>query len=396
VELLVVIAIIGILVGLLLPAVQAAREAARRMSCSNNFKQIGLGLHNYHSTYDSFPYGGGGTTNVTSSGATYPDPNVTYTSATGATAGFPPHNALRLRGTVGLLPFIEQQPLWEKISNPLIFLTNSFRPFGPSGAADGAYYPPFATRIGTYYCPSQVESDALLTTAKIHYGFCFGDAAWMVNNPGVNTGTAPPIGPGAKRGMFQSIRYLAQPSGALRPDGIYGFRDCLDGTANTLAMAEYVTKLNTTVVGNTVRTTLNTTTLAPSFCQQFVDPLRPRYLKAGLTLWSGSHGHRWADGHFLHSGFNTCVPPNGPSCDHSLQSTGNFNANSGFNTAGSQHRGGCHVLMCDGAVKFVTENIESGNQNARSIHDGNLPGSESPYGLWGALGTRNGSESKAL
>ena len=88
VELLVVIAIIGILIALLLPAVQAAREAARRMQCSNNLKQIGLALHNYHSAFDSLPQGSGG---------------VTYK---------PEYKVMATWGAA-ILPFLEQQALFD-------------------------------------------------------------------------------------------------------------------------------------------------------------------------------------------------------------------------------------------------------------------------------------------
>ena len=105
-ELLVVIAIIGVLVGLLLPAVQAAREAARRMSCSNNFKQIGLAVHNYHSACKQLS--GHGTGPVT--GGSGDDWNNTSTNGTAKT----------LSEFVGLLPFFKGQALWEQVSNPSI------------------------------------------------------------------------------------------------------------------------------------------------------------------------------------------------------------------------------------------------------------------------------------
>ncbi|MDP6554755.1 MAG: DUF1559 domain-containing protein, partial [Pirellulaceae bacterium] len=104
VELLVVIAIIGILVALLLPAVQAAREAARRMSCSNNLKQIGIALHNYHDTYKTFPpdaiwWGGNRKTGLSRT-----------TNNAGVSGGQRNYTWIAL-----ILPFMEQQPLHDRI-----------------------------------------------------------------------------------------------------------------------------------------------------------------------------------------------------------------------------------------------------------------------------------------
>ncbi len=382
VELLVVIAIIGILVGLLLPAVQAAREAARRMSCSNNFKQIGLALHNYHSSYDIFPAGSGGTDQGF---------NETYTNFNGTTGTTSNHNALRLSAMVGLLPFMEQQPLWEKISNPLVttFGPNTFRSMGPSGAIDGSYYPPSATQVGTLKCPSQPDGDSALNNGKNNYGFCYGDGVLQVGNT---------LGGGqvaSRRGMFMQIRYLANPNGGRRAENQFGFRDCLDGTANTVAMGEFVNRQGRREInGNTARITF-AAPFTPSTCLAEVDPNRPNFFKQTTLLWSGSHGMRWNDGHILHSGVTTCLPPNGPSCDDSNGGT-NGSDRTSVPTAGSNHQGGCHVLMSDGAVRFISENVEAGNAANPSIANVNTnEGMESPYGVWGAMGSRNGSENKS-
>ena len=100
-ELLVVIAIIGILVSLLLPAVQSAREAARRMQCTNNLKQLGLALHNYHDAHRCFPFGNGGTRPA---------------------SGSPAYSAVSL-----MLPFMEQAPLYHSIdfTRPLTDTVNT-------------------------------------------------------------------------------------------------------------------------------------------------------------------------------------------------------------------------------------------------------------------------------
>ena len=165
VELLVVIAIIGILVGLLLPAVQAAREAARRMSCSNNFKQVGLGLHNYHAAYKQFPTQLGGTgSNLQGADRYYLGSDRT--------------NNQSISFLVGLTPFIEQQALWEQISqpnsrdlnNPGTLRIPPWPAMGPTATAVNAAnrtprtstyndgYEPWMTEIPTLRCPSDPGS----------------------------------------------------------------------------------------------------------------------------------------------------------------------------------------------------------------------------------------------
>ena len=135
VELLVVIAIIGILVGLLLPAVQAAREAARRMSCSNNFKQIGLAMHNYHAAYKQLPIQGTGPY-----GDVGRSPNFTGNEGTEVRRSTKRQGS----GFIGLLPFMEQQAIWETMSAERTYfrpgdnLQIDYYPFGPNHTYGGS------------------------------------------------------------------------------------------------------------------------------------------------------------------------------------------------------------------------------------------------------------------
>ncbi|GAA5506004.1 DUF1559 domain-containing protein [Novipirellula caenicola] len=391
VELLVVIAIIGVLVGLLLPAVQAAREAARRMSCSNNFKQIGLGLHNYHAAYDQLPTQMTGT----KQGSTTVDEFF----------GDPPaksHNRLELSWLVGLTPFIEQQALWEQISNPFNdpLGNGAFAAMGPcpmkgltgGGGHSVTQYDPWLTEVPSFRCPSD-PGTGLPAQGRTNYGACIGDSHFRANegalaNNGTTDSTRSTGVRAACRGVFVSRKTMK-------------FRDVLDGLANTICSGEIITDLgDSDVRGYAAQSTMNGTDGGnPMYnaggavsCRTLIDPARPQFWKAGITMVGSSEqrrGYKWALGRPMYGSVNTILPPNSELC---MSNT--YHGTSGIFPPSSRHQGGCHVLLTDGAVKFITNSIEAGNSNSAQVYEGGpiAQGAQSPFGLWGALGTRASKE----
>nr|WP_146390910.1 DUF1559 domain-containing protein [Allorhodopirellula solitaria] len=391
VELLVVIAIIGVLVGLLLPAVQAAREAARRMSCSNNFKQIGLGIHNYHASFNMIPKHGTGT------------PNRAGGNPDGGSVGAAPlaNNRMSLSFLVPLLPFVEQQAMWQQISNPHTDPVSGarFPSMGPDprrslGSQAAAGYSPWMADVPTFRCPSD-PGKGLPAQGRTNYMACIGDSAQMTaggrNDSGVESTAAAIARAASCRGFFVP-RYESS------------FKDVLDGLSNTICAGEMPTDIGDndvrTHAGQSVGNNVKIANGVQS-CDTFVDPERPQFWAPTATyaLIQGSasepeqrRGFQWAHMRGIWGSVHTISPPNSKLC----METNNFN--SGILPMGSRHQGGCHVLMGDGAVKFVTDSIESGNQNSAQV--GNAAGMlsagmQSPFGLWGALGTKASSESDA-
>jgi prepilin-type N-terminal cleavage/methylation domain-containing protein/prepilin-type processing-associated H-X9-DG protein len=330
VELLVVIAIIGILVGLLLPAVQAAREAARRMQCSNHIKQLGLALLNYESSFKVFPPANGGSGGRTTSSAT------TQRS--------------RLAANVAILPFMEQGPFYQTIeATPNApWNTNTF----------------WTNQIPTLVCPSDPQIRQVASTAITSYNFCGGDASILMCSNSAEVAT-PPRNCGSPRGLFGervTIRI-----GAI-----------VDGTSNTIVVSEHTSPTGAQTLGRAA-TVGGGLTDSPAYCRTlFVN----RQYTVPVNGDNGARGGRWADGAGIFTRFNTMIAPNGPSCME-----GNNHWLGGIFTVASNHTGGVNGGFGDGSVRFVSQNIDAGNQAATQVTTG-----QSPYGVWGAMGSKDGGE----
>ncbi|QDT66708.1 DUF1559 domain-containing protein [Calycomorphotria hydatis] len=331
IELLVVIAIIAILIALLLPAVQQAREAARRSECKNNMKQLGLALHNYHDTYRMFPSIKGKANN----GQTLTPIGV----------------EMRLGPLPRMAGFLEETAIYKEA-------VQQGHPSGWEYQNPVQYH-----QIDTLLCPSDIATGALEQgLGKLNYAFCMGDSRINQDHTGNHR---------KSRGMFANLFKVR-------------IADITDGTSNTIAMAEFVRPYEHGEFGD-VRNMNTAFTLAQ--CLATYDPATQKYTGASFQAY---RGWKWSDAFVCFSAFQTVLPPNSPSCSSTSGWAGTVGTQYGVYSASSRHTGGCNVLMADGAVHFISENIDSGSIAATlptTVDSG-----PSPYGVWGELGTKAGGE----
>jgi hypothetical protein len=269
---------------------------------------------------------------------------------------------------------MEQGPLYDLIEggDP-----TTAPPVPKGGAAPWSSWGGYNQTIASLRCPS----DPGINPAKgvCSYAFCRGDYI------GVDAATGRDSVDG--NGVFAA---LWDPSAGASET--FGFRDVVDGTSNTIAFSERVMasfgingKANPRIVEGTL-TEVATITTNPGTCLSAVAAVSNG---TQYTTWNkvkGKFSSTWCDGQPENVGFNTVFAPNAPSCTNN--NNGNSDSDVSVLTASSYHPGGVLCLLTDGAVRFVSNSIDTGNLGVATSR-----GMPSPYGVWGALGTRKGGES---
>lgn len=362
VELLVVIAIVGIMISLLMPAVNSAREAANRMQCSSNMRQLALATMNYVTASEilpSFDYGFG-------------DYKFGWSTF------------------VALLPYMEQQALSTAIQSdykPKYGITSDSMLLDDVPWRD--------VQIPELLCPSGYYSET------IHPSYRTGATSYLTS-----TGDFPFHQFEMANYEFDGYKLSGVGRGPFKSKIWTTLASVKDGTSNTAAFGERVIgRVSSGGGGKSLRmvdtyiamawkfgtvsspnpTKDGMTPMKPSKCLEFIgfggDYVQP--IPTGSAIAVNSLGGRvWCLGDGLSSTFSTIMPPNGPAC------TSLYNYLAGPT---SNHNGGVNVAFLDGSVRFVSDLVDTGDLDESPVNSG-----RSPYGIWGAMGSANGCESIAL
>jgi prepilin-type N-terminal cleavage/methylation domain-containing protein/prepilin-type processing-associated H-X9-DG protein len=308
IELLVVIAIIAILIALLLPAVQQARESARRTQCRNNLKQLGLALHNYHDNYRGLPM-------------------AKNTTSSTAPTNFP--------AQARILPFLDQSPVFNQINW-------NAKSTDPTNALA------LAMNLPVFRCASDTDTMQAVAGGRNNYYTNYGT---VIGNslPGTTVG---------------STNYgMPMPDGVMFQDSCIGLGDIIDGTSNTAMMAERCLGDGSNGI-STRKTDTFQPGVYPADANEALVMCRATNVSDLTRQGKSNGGVPWLSPDHTTTYYYHVLPPNDLSCMYppSRIST----------TANSRHTGGVQILLCDGSVRFVSENID--------------------LKVWRALGTRNGGE----
>ena len=268
-----------------------------------------------------------------------------------------------------LTPFMDETALWNQISKPLALeysgttLQTRSTPWPPFGNDTGNTYPPARHQIPSLLCPSD--------------GPTFGTAA--DTNYAINWGR--------QRRRRAGHQPAPRPAGCSSRGASLSLGDARDGTVNTLLFGEIGRAEDRSYQGGRAGAASSGYAVPASCLTAAANPTNPGYYLESSTAYKNGRGGYWGPGRTASppASSRSCRPT-GPSCGPNTGNDDSF-AEDVTVTAGSYHPGGIQVVMVDGSVKFLSETINAGTSSAANVTSG-----KSPYGTWGALGTRSGGE----